>query len=34
MRTTILTLVLAVVGNKIDKAEEETISYNEAKDYA
>ena len=27
-------LVLAVVGNKIDLAEKEEVSYNEAKDYA
>lgn len=26
--------MLAVVGNKIDRSEEEAISYNEAKDYA
>ena len=26
--------VLAVVGNKIDRAEEEVVSYSEAKEYA
>lgn len=34
MRSSLRNLVLAVVGNKIDKAEEEAISYNEAKEYA